>query len=111
MNQDVKFYDGSDLKKLFTNKLFIMAEEALAMASIRMPLPDNDVVIGKLALGEKKDYIILAMVVKYDNKYYCFNYYPERKSVTLTYTLEKCDDMKVKVLETLKSLERLYKVI
>lgn len=111
MSQDVKFYNGSDLKKLFNNRLFIMAEQALAMASISARIPDNDVVIGKLALGEKKDYIILAMVVKYDNKYYCFNYYPERKSVTLTYTLEKCDDMKVKVLETLKSLERLYKVI
>lgn len=111
MDQGVEIYNGSVLKKLFNSKLFIMAEQALALASISVPFDDDDVVIGMLALGEKKDYIILAMVVKYGNKYYCFNYYPERKSVTLTYTLEKCDDMKVKVLETLKSLERLYKVI
>ena len=47
------------------------------------------------------------MVAFWEGKYYCFNYYPERKDVTLTYTLDKCD-MDKQLDESLASLRRLY---
>ena len=51
--------------------------------------------------------VLFSMVAFWKGKYYCFNYYPERKDVTLTYTLDKCD-MDKQLDESLASLRRLY---
>ena len=91
-------------------KVFSYAKDALFKAGINISaIPEDDLKIGLQWLGAQLDYLIFAMVVKYNNKYYCFNYYPQRKEVTLTYTLNECD-VKKQINETLASLRRLHDV-
>ena len=89
-------------------RIYIQANDALYKAGILSSnLKDSDLISGLQYLGDDLDYLIFAMVVKSDGKYYCFNSYPERKDVALTYTLDKCD-MDKQLEESLASLRRLY---
>lgn len=54
-----------------------------------------------------EEYVERVPYIRGQSVYYSFNYYPERKDVTLTYTLDKCD-MDKQLDESLASLRRLY---
>ncbi len=92
-------------------RIYNQAKDALYKAGIISSyLKDGDLTMGLQYLGEKEDYLIFAMVVKSDGKYYCFNSYPERNGVALVYILDKIENgcMVLQVDESLASLRRLY---
>ena len=87
------------------NNLFDSALRALQNAGISSLCLYSDNV--KIKIETIDEVVLFSMVAFWKGKYYCFNYYPERKDVTLTYTLDKCDIDK-QLDESLASLRRLY---
>ena len=85
------------------SKLFMSSMEALQNAGITSLYADSV----KIKIETIDEVVLFSMVAFWKGKYYCFNYYPERKDVTLTYTLDKCD-MDKQLDESLASLRRLY---
>ena len=92
-------------------RIYDQVKDALHKAGIDSSnLKDGDLTLGLQYLGVEEDYLIFAMVVKCDGKYYCFNSYPERNGVALVYILDKIENgcMVLQVDESLASLRRLY---
>ncbi len=87
------------------SKLFMPSMQALQNAGITSLSLDADTL--KIKIETIDEIVLFSMVAFWKGKYYCFNYYPERKDVTLTYTLDKCD-MDKQLDESLASLRRLY---
>ena len=85
------------------SKLFMSSMQALQNAGITSLYEDTL----KIKIETIDEVVLFSMVAFWKGKYYCFNYYPERKDVTLTYTLDKCD-MDKQLDESLASLRRLY---
>ena len=87
------------------SKLFMSSMQALHNAGLSSLSLYADSV--KIKIETIDEAVLFSMVAFWKGKYYCFNYYPERKDVTLTYTLDKCD-MDKQLDESLASLRRLY---
>lgn len=88
-------------------------ENARVYAGIeRSDLNNNNVCIGKEYLGEKKDFLIIAMVIMSRGVLYRFNHHPARKDLTMV-THYKVDseqkiNLKDEVDESLKALRHLH---